>query len=214
MNNKLVSLIIISFVIILLSACVNETEESANNIVEAIKNENYEEAQQIYDDAVYGSDEPNEVRAAVSNSIIDYLDNIYGDYYDSSKEESFYNILDNIESLGIDDDELTNEISEFRGLQDGSYSEDENYSNQDDTDEVYDDTSYDSYDSTQEDSSYEEEEEVSTDNPYTATDIDHDCPDFATQEDAQLFYIANGGSEDDPHDLDRDGDGMACDWNP
>ncbi|MFJ7729283.1 excalibur calcium-binding domain-containing protein [Neobacillus sp. NPDC097160] len=43
--------------------------------------------------------------------------------------------------------------------------------------------------------------------------MDHDCTDFETQEDAQLFYEANGGPEYDPHDLDRDNDGMACDWN-
>jgi Excalibur calcium-binding domain len=43
--------------------------------------------------------------------------------------------------------------------------------------------------------------------------IDADCADFATQIEAQNFYEANGGPYDDPHDLDRDGDGMACDWN-
>lgn len=51
-------------------------------------------------------------------------------------------------------------------------------------------------------------------NSYSSTTIDHDCSDFDTQEDAQLFFEANGGPYDDPHDLDRDGDGMACDWNP
>lgn len=56
--------------------------------------------------------------------------------------------------------------------------------------------------------------ETEEDNPYTATDVDHDCGDFDTQEDAQLFYEANGGPNEDPHDLDRDDDGMACDWNP
>lgn len=53
-----------------------------------------------------------------------------------------------------------------------------------------------------------------TDNYYSYTSIDHNCGDFDTQEDAQLFYEANGGPEEDPHDLDRDNDGMACDWNP
>jgi len=51
-------------------------------------------------------------------------------------------------------------------------------------------------------------------NPYTFTTVDHDCVDFDTQKDAQLFYEANGGPSSDPHDLDRDNDGMACDWNP
>lgn len=51
-----------------------------------------------------------------------------------------------------------------------------------------------------------------SENPYTFTTTDFDCADFATQYEAQLFYEANGSS--DPHDLDRDNDGMACDWNP
>lgn len=49
-------------------------------------------------------------------------------------------------------------------------------------------------------------------NPYSFTTTDFDCDDFATQYEAQLFYEANGSS--DPHDLDRDNDGLACDWNP
>ncbi|MHA7097253.1 excalibur calcium-binding domain-containing protein [Priestia megaterium] len=40
---------------------------------------------------------------------------------------------------------------------------------------------------------------------------DADCPDFATQPEAQAFFEAAGPG--DPHDLDRDGDGMACDAN-
>jgi hypothetical protein len=53
-----------------------------------------------------------------------------------------------------------------------------------------------------------------TGNPYSFTSIDHDCSDFDTQEDAQMFFEANGGLDEDPHDLDRDNDGMAYDWNP
>jgi hypothetical protein len=34
--------------------------------------------------------------------------------------------------------------------------------------------------------------------------------DFDTQEDAQLIYEANGGPDEDLHDLDRDGNGLAC----
>ena len=39
---------------------------------------------------------------------------------------------------------------------------------------------------------------------------DLDCPDFATQAEAQEFFEANGGPSSDPHNLDRDGDGIAC----
>ena len=44
--------------------------------------------------------------------------------------------------------------------------------------------------------------------------IDRDCGDFATQAAAQAFFLANGGPSSDPHRLDADGDGRACDSNP
>jgi hypothetical protein len=42
---------------------------------------------------------------------------------------------------------------------------------------------------------------------------DKNCTDFATQAAAQEFYIAQGGPALDPHDLDRDHDGIACEYN-
>jgi hypothetical protein len=39
---------------------------------------------------------------------------------------------------------------------------------------------------------------------------DRDCADFATQDEAQAFYVAAGGPERDPYRLDVDGDGFAC----
>lgn len=43
---------------------------------------------------------------------------------------------------------------------------------------------------------------------------DRDCGDFATQAGAQAFFLANGGPGADPHLLDSDGDGVACESNP
>ncbi len=40
---------------------------------------------------------------------------------------------------------------------------------------------------------------------------DRDCSDFDSQEEAQVFYEREGGPSDDFHNLDRDGDGIACD---
>ncbi|QNF31062.1 excalibur calcium-binding domain-containing protein [Metabacillus sp. KUDC1714] len=40
---------------------------------------------------------------------------------------------------------------------------------------------------------------------------DVDCTDFASQAEAQAFFDAEGPS--DPHDLDRDSDGLACESN-
>ncbi len=39
---------------------------------------------------------------------------------------------------------------------------------------------------------------------------DKDCKDFHTQQEAQDFFISQGGPASDSHDLDRDRDGVAC----
>lgn len=41
---------------------------------------------------------------------------------------------------------------------------------------------------------------------------DKDCSDFSTHEEAQRFFEAQGSS--DPHRLDRDKDGVACETLP
>ena len=42
------------------------------------------------------------------------------------------------------------------------------------------------------------------------TFVDRNCGDFATWQQAQDFFLSEGGPGDDPHRLDRDGDGVAC----
>jgi len=44
--------------------------------------------------------------------------------------------------------------------------------------------------------------------------FDKDCADFATQEDAQVYFLDKGGPTYDPDALDADGDGVACESNP
>jgi len=46
--------------------------------------------------------------------------------------------------------------------------------------------------------------------PYDPSGPDRDCGDFSSQEEAQAFYEAAGGPEEDPHRLDSDGNGVAC----
>lgn len=46
--------------------------------------------------------------------------------------------------------------------------------------------------------------------PFDPDGPDRSCDDFATWWDAQNFYNAAGGPETDPHGLDGDGDGIAC----
>ncbi len=40
------------------------------------------------------------------------------------------------------------------------------------------------------------------------------CRKFASADDAQRNFLANGGPQDDPLNLDPDGDGFACRWSP
>lgn len=44
----------------------------------------------------------------------------------------------------------------------------------------------------------------------TVAKTDRNCSDFATRREAQEFYERQGGPMIDPHDLDRDHDGVAC----
>ncbi|MQA01007.1 MAG: hypothetical protein GEU80_17110 [Dehalococcoidia bacterium] len=46
-----------------------------------------------------------------------------------------------------------------------------------------------------------------------STDL-RDCTDFATQPEAQAFFEAEGGPAQDPHGLDFDGNGVACEDLP
>lgn len=50
--------------------------------------------------------------------------------------------------------------------------------------------------------------------PSAASASDRDCADFATQRAAQIFFLKHGGPRRDPHRLDGDNDGVACEDNP
>jgi micrococcal nuclease len=50
--------------------------------------------------------------------------------------------------------------------------------------------------------------------PYDPNGPDRDCSDFATHAEAQRFFIAAGGPAKDPHRLDGDHDGIACETLP
>ena len=43
---------------------------------------------------------------------------------------------------------------------------------------------------------------------------DRNCSDFATWQEAQAFFLSEGGPSQDPHGLDRNGDGTACESLP
>lgn len=46
----------------------------------------------------------------------------------------------------------------------------------------------------------------------TSVSNTHNCSDFKASWQAQRFFLDSGGPLNDPHDLDRDGDGLACEW--
>jgi endonuclease YncB( thermonuclease family) len=50
--------------------------------------------------------------------------------------------------------------------------------------------------------------------PSPASAADKDCSDFSSQAAAQRFFEKHGGPKRDPHGLDGDGDGIACESNP
>jgi endonuclease YncB( thermonuclease family) len=50
--------------------------------------------------------------------------------------------------------------------------------------------------------------------PSAARIVDRDCSDFSTQASAQYFFLSAGGPYSDPHQLDSDGDGIACETLP
>ena len=50
--------------------------------------------------------------------------------------------------------------------------------------------------------------------PTGAQAADRDCGDFANQRAAQIFFLKAGGPSRDPHRLDAEGDGIACESLP
>ena len=40
------------------------------------------------------------------------------------------------------------------------------------------------------------------------------CKKFSNKNAAQIFFLENGGPKNDYHNLDEDGDGFACNWDP
>ena len=40
------------------------------------------------------------------------------------------------------------------------------------------------------------------------------CKKFSTKNAAQIFFLENGGPKNDFYNIDPDGDGFACKWDP
>ena len=63
-------------------------------------------------------------------------------------------------------------------------------------------------------SSQKTDTQVSGSSSKKSSDEDKDCSDFKTQKEAQEFFISQGGPQSDPHKLDQDKDGVACESLP
>lgn len=50
------------------------------------------------------------------------------------------------------------------------------------------------------------------DEPRADVSSDRDCNEFSSNLEAQRLFLQAGGPQRDPNDLDRDGDGFACEW--
>jgi hypothetical protein len=184
-----------SFAFILLAGCQNQS--TSNRIIEAIENDDFSTASQIYEDAFEEADIPVKVNESVTAALQKYLEESYEDVQeDSGKEEAFYYTLTRIGDIGIDNYDLDNTVSDYITILNGGTPEDE----------------YGPYDAG-DFGEYDIEDDYDSETSDFSAGIDYDCPDFETQEEAQNFFEENGGPDYDPHDLDRDGDGIACEWN-
>jgi hypothetical protein len=210
-KNVFIGFIVTTFSIILLTGC--SSQATANKVVSALENEDYDVVSQVFEVALDNTSDKNELNDTVSAEVQLYLD----EAYEEMDEDSFYSLITHIEEIGIYEKGFFSTVDNYKDLAGKEVEDDYSYTvNEINEEEEYtDEEEYDSHVEYDDDEEYYEEEVVTTtDNPYTATDIDHDCSDFETRYEAQLFYEANGGPEYDPHDLDRDNDGSACDWNP
>ena len=55
-----------------------------------------------------------------------------------------------------------------------------------------------------------DEKEVAKDSEFNCESNTYNCDDFLTQEEAQIVYEECGGVNNDIHQLDKDGNGLAC----
>tara|TARA_B100000700_G_C14935756_1_gene804193 strand:+ start:179 stop:697 length:519 start_codon:yes stop_codon:yes gene_type:complete len=49
---------------------------------------------------------------------------------------------------------------------------------------------------------------------FLSTDDNSGCAQFSNKNAAQIFFLTNGGPKNDYHNIDADGDGFACSWDP
>ena len=49
---------------------------------------------------------------------------------------------------------------------------------------------------------------------FLGTDVNPGCKKFSSKNAAQIFFLKNGGPKNDYHNIDTDGDGFACKWDP
>jgi hypothetical protein len=49
---------------------------------------------------------------------------------------------------------------------------------------------------------------------FLSNENNSNCKKFSNKNAAQIFFLENGGPKNDYHNIDVDGDGFACEWDP
>ena len=49
---------------------------------------------------------------------------------------------------------------------------------------------------------------------FLSNENNSNCKKFSNKNAAQIFFLENGGPKNDYHNIDVDGDGFACKWDP
>ena len=49
---------------------------------------------------------------------------------------------------------------------------------------------------------------------FLSNENNSNCKKFSNKNAAQIFFLENGGPKNDYHNIDNDGDGFACKWDP
>ena len=200
------SILTIFLLIIFLSGCGDDN--TANKVVESLEEKDYFTAGQIYDEAVQdlSEEEKENVDGAVSKAIIEFLENRHKEMEsDSSLEASFYNSLDKIEEIAINDETLNKRLKLIKQREKGEQRKKKKDSNlAESNSELDSDSSESTYIKTDSESNTN-----SSDSPYTKEELEDDPSAPSTNpsdynEDGE--YVPADGPTDNPADYNSNGE--------
>jgi hypothetical protein len=111
-RNIFITILTLWLSIFLLGGC--GTQDTANQVLDAIKNEDYSKAKQLYTDAITKTDNKDDLNQTVAEPIKDLLDENYDDWKNnSSNQDSFNSLLQNVQKIGIYDSSLNDKVQTY-----------------------------------------------------------------------------------------------------